>query len=189
MSERRRFVYPVIATAVTAALGWWLVTDREGERETAATETEASPRYYATAATLRSYTPSGKLDLRVQGKRFDYFEASDEWQFVEPHWRRLPGADNEDGWRGRAERGRLRDEETRGTLRDNVVLTTQGKHGPVRLYTDRLELFLPRDYAETESRVRIKATHWQQSGTGGHFWIAQERFNLLADTEAVYESP
>ena len=188
MSEQRHYLYPIVAVAATAALGWWLVSEPDSPSDQGrSADGKRSPQYYATDATLHSYTAGGALNARINGQRFDYFSAEDHWQLTEPRWRRLAHGDSGRPWQGRARRGRLSDDETRGRLRGDVVLKTPGKHGPIRVYTDRLRLYLPRDYAETASRVRIKAPHWQHTGTGGRFWIAEERFSLLSDTEAIYD--
>lgn len=188
MGNRRRLAYPIAAVAAIGALGWWLVADPgdEGEQRAAASS-DPTPRYYANEATLRSYTADdGALDTRVRAQRFEYYKEDDVWHLTKPRWRRRGDGEDRRAWQGQAARGRLRDNETQAVLRGDVRLATPGKHGPIRVYTERLSLYLPRDYAETEKPVRIEARHWQHSGTGGRFWIAEERFNLLADAEGVY---
>jgi LPS export ABC transporter protein LptC len=188
MSNHRRYLYPIMVLVATAALGWWLVREPEPQQQTLDTGGDKqSPQYYATDATLRAYTVGGALDARVTGQRFEYFGPPDRWHMIEPRWRRLPNEEGGRSWRGRARRGRLSNDETRGRLSGDVVLTTPGQHGPIRVYTQRLWLYFPRDYADTQEHVRIEAPHWQHTGTGGRFWIAQERFSLLSDTEATYD--
>lgn len=190
MADRRRYLYPAAAGALTAALGWWLVAERDGPPgEPIASEAGETPRYFAETATLRSYTMSGTLDIRVTAQRLEYFADADAWRLSEPRWRRLGNSEGSRRWRGRAERGRLTEDETRGRLSGDVLLTTPGKHGPIRLFTERLWVYLPRDYAETDQRVLVEAPSWQHSGTGAHFWIAEERLNLLADAEGTYAQP
>jgi LPS export ABC transporter protein LptC len=187
MSNPRRFIYPAAALVAIGALGWWLVAER-GDQTTRPADPDGTrtPRYYANNATLRSYTSDGVLD---NAQRLEYYPEGDVWHLTEPRWRRRGDNEQRRAWQARADKGRLIDDETRGRLRGDVRLTTPGRHGPIRLYTDSLSLYLPRDYAETDQTVRIKARHWEHTGTGGHFWIAEERFNLLADAEGIYAEP
>lgn len=190
MADRRRYLYPLAAGALIAALGWWLVADQDGPPgEPIGTQADQSPRYFATNATFRTYGPSGPLSSRIQAQRFEYYKAADKWQLTQPRWQRFGETEDSRRWRGRAQKGWLTEDETRARLRGDVRLITPGEHGPIRLFTQRLWLHLPRDYAETDRRVRIEASHWQHSGTGAQFWMAEERLNLLANAEGKYAQP
>jgi len=190
MPELRRHLAPAVAVTVTLAFGWWLAADRDQGIPPASTaEGDQPPKYYATQATVRRYEPSGRLAGRISAQRLDYVERTDVWALKQPRWQRVANDADTRAWWGRGDRGELRDQETVGYLRSNVVLTTPGRQGPIRLHTNYLRIEPKRDYAETDARVRIEAPHWQQHGTGGQFWLGQQRFNLLAETEAVYDTP
>lgn len=187
MAERR-WVFPVVATGLLAAVAWWGLAEREAPRHGTATPVD-EPRaaYYATDFEVLVTNAEGRADYRIEAPRGAYFEGEDLWRFTEPRWWVYGG--DEPAWRGRAERGRSWADGERASLSGNVRLRRLAEGGDTLLRTEHLELEPQRRYAETDRRVIITGPDYRLTGVGARAWLEEERMELLSRVEGRHDAP
>lgn len=184
----RRFVFPTVAFLLIAALGWWLTSGEKTERTTTGGVSRELPTYFATDATLHSFGVDGRPESRMSARRIDYYDGPDVWVMQQPRWRQAATAETGAGlWRGRADHGRMRGDQSRARLSGNVILRRRGGNTPLTVTTESLDLKPPENYAETADPVLIRSPDWWMRGVGAHMWLDQQRLQLLSDVEGKYE--
>jgi len=187
MAERR-WLFPLAATALLAALAWWGLAEREpAPRRAPATVEEPRATYYAQDFEVLVTDGEGQPEYRVRAPRGAYFEERDLWRFTEPRW--WVYRDDGPPWRGRAERGRSWQDGERASLSGDVRLRHQDPGGETLLRTEHLELEPPRSYAETDRLVIITGPDYELRGVGGRAWLEEERMELLSQVRGHHDAP
>lgn len=187
MAERR-WLFPLAATALLAALAWWGLAERDPGKATApATVDEPRATYYARDFEVLVTDEAGRPEYRVSAPRGAYFEERDLWRFTEPRW----WVYREQGppWRGRAERGRSWQNGERASLDGDVRLRRPDPEGDTLLRTEHLELEPARRYAETDRLVTITGPNYELRGVGGRAWLEEERMELLSQVRGRHDAP
>ncbi len=91
-------------------------------------------------------------------------------------------------WQIEAEQGSLEGESNQITLEGSVLLSQRSDTQPLKMETDRLQLYPDTRYGESDALVTISAPSGRISGTGMQLYGDERRLLLLSEVRGQYDS-
>lgn len=182
-----RRLFPVVATALLAALAWWQFGERRPPApELDVEEAERRADYYLRGFELLSSGEDGRWRYRLQGERMLHFPDDGSWTLQAPALSLL----TESGapWRGEAPRGQVWNDGREARLHGAVTLrrAESAANRPVTIQTREVYLRPQEHYAETAEPVTVTQDASRLEAVGARVYADQERYELLSEVEARY---
>jgi lipopolysaccharide export system protein LptC len=179
--------FPAFATAVLAALTFWLWRSIEDDQAHALARVQHEPDYYLVEMVRETMNREGGLQSVLTAEQVFHYPDDDSTELAHPHMEIYNGSDSP--WQVVAERGLVK--------ADNEVITLQGRveiwrvdakgQRQYEIITSELRIFPKVQYAETDNAAIIKgpATVTKTHGFRANF--EHNRLELLEQVRTRYE--
>jgi lipopolysaccharide export system protein LptC len=91
-------------------------------------------------------------------------------------------------WQVEADEGQMESESNQISLTGSVILTQQTGDHPIKVETDRLQLYPDARYGESDGQVTISSASGRISGIGMQLFGNERRLLLLSEVRGHYET-
>ncbi len=184
----KRWVFRLVAAAVIAVAGWWILDEQEPEPtlDTELLDRERRPDYFVEDFILDVTNDAGVATYRLRSPRMTHFMDEDLWLLDTPWLTLYP--ETGEPWHLRAEQGRAWDAVTQALLEGEVTIRRDQGPDNLEANVDTSNVYArPADqYAETEEFAVYYREGTRISGIGAEAYLDRDLFKLLSEVEALY---
>lgn len=186
---RRLNWFPILILGLFAALSLWVFQQATRTSEPGESVEAHQPDAFATDAELSSYTAAGTLQYRLWAERMQHYPDDDSTELTRPRSELY----REQGppWQVKANHGWLSGGGEEVRLKGDVEIkrAASATNKPTEAYTDTLNLWPERDYAETDDKITYITTDLRVDAVGMRARLDSGDLELLSEVRGVHTPP
>lgn len=185
LSSRTRIV--LAATILVPVLLYWGFAGSPSPKSEAHSALSGQIDYFIEGAEVKEWDETGKLQRVMTSTRIEHDPSSSTHKITHPvsnHYRN-------DGTYSQitAEHGVSLDDNSRTDLAGNVIVNDNPESSTaITLNTEKLSVFPPKDYAETDAAVVIKSRSSKLEGVGMDLNFNARTLNLHSRVEGIHHN-